>query len=52
MEDFLDHSYGTMLEADLGRRAKRDPVVNHEKPSVFGEAGKGNKSVLEQLWEF
>lgn len=49
MEDFLDHSYGTMLDAELGRKIKKAPVINHEKPSV--KVGRED-DVLTKLWEF
>jgi len=52
MEDFLDHSYGTMLDVELARRQKRLPVINHEvPPSRVGE-GKDENGVLARLWEF
>jgi U3 small nucleolar RNA-associated protein 19 len=48
IEDFLDHSYGTMLDADLTRKAKI-PVINHEKPFArFGEGRDGN-SILARF---
>ena len=43
LEDFLDHSYGTMLDADLRRRIKKDPAINHEKPQTG--------ALLEKLWD-
>lgn len=46
MEDFLDHSYGTMLDAELSRREKRLPTINHETPRLEKD------SVLSRLWEF
>lgn len=48
MEDFLDHSYGSMLDAELGRRGKGLPVINFEVPS--GEV-EGN-GVVGSLWSF
>jgi len=48
MEDFLDHSYGSMLDAELARKEKRLPVINFEVPS--GEI-KGNGAV-GSLWSF
>jgi len=49
MEDFLDHSYGTMLDADLTRKVKKIPVINFEKPvERIGD----DKGVLARLWEF
>ena len=52
MEDFLDHSYGTMLDADLARKQKKLPVINHEKPPARIGEGKDEGSVLARLWEF
>jgi U3 small nucleolar RNA-associated protein 19 len=52
MEDFLDHSYGTMLDADLARKQKKVPVINHEKPSARIGERKDENSVLSGLWEF
>jgi len=49
MEDFLDHSYGTMLDADLTRKVKKIPVINHERPLAKIEDQNG---VLARLWEF
>jgi U3 small nucleolar RNA-associated protein 19 len=46
MEDFLDHSYGTMLDAELSRREKRLPTINHETPRLDKDG------VLSRLWEF
>jgi len=43
IEDFLDHSYGTMLDADLRRRIKKVPVLNHEKPQMG--------ALLERVWD-
>ena len=52
MEDFLDHSYGTMLDADLARKQKKPPVINHEKPSSRMGEGQDVNDVLAKLWEF
>ena len=49
MEDFLDHSYGTMLDADLTRKVKKIPVINFEKPA---ERIGDENGVLARLWEF
>jgi U3 small nucleolar RNA-associated protein 19 len=48
MEDFLDHSYGSMLDAELARKEKRLPIINFEVPS--GEM-EGN-GVVGSLWSF
>ena len=50
MEDFLDHSYGTMLDAELKRRIKKPPAIDHEKPPVKIGEGKDNDNVLARLW--
>jgi U3 small nucleolar RNA-associated protein 19 len=52
MEDFLDHSYGTMLDADLTKKVKKIPVINHEKPTPRTSGGKDGNRVLARLWEF
>ncbi|KAI7623699.1 hypothetical protein KC346_g2604, partial [Hortaea werneckii] len=44
LEDFLDHSYGSLLEGELdGREVRKEPVVEWEIPKriVTGEDGKG-----------
>jgi U3 small nucleolar RNA-associated protein 19 len=43
IEDFLDHSYGTMLDADLRRWIKKVPVINHEKSQIG--------ALLEGVWD-
>lgn len=48
MEDFLDHSYGTMLDAELARKQKSVPTINHEKPNA--QINEGN-SIVARLWE-
>jgi len=48
IEDFLDHSYGTMLDAEMARRAKKPPVINHEIPQQL----KDDSGILARLWEF
>jgi len=52
LEDFLDHSYGTMIDAELGRKLKRHPVINHEKPVGQVGEGKDEHSILAKLWDF
>jgi U3 small nucleolar RNA-associated protein 19 len=48
MEDFLDHSYGTMLDAELARKQKSIPTINHEKPSAQMDEG---NSIVARLWD-
>jgi U3 small nucleolar RNA-associated protein 19 len=52
MEDFLDHSYGTMLDADLTRKVKKIPIINFEKPVERVGEGNDENGVLARLWEF
>ena len=52
MEDFLDHSYGTMLDADLTRKVKKIPIINFEKPVERVGEGSDENGVLARLWEF
>ena len=52
LEDFLDHNYGSMLDAELSRRQKKSVTINHEKPVVKIGAGKDENNMLARLWEF
>lgn len=56
MEDFLDHSYGSLLEAEMVKNVKKAPVVEFGIPKrVFlpqdRESGVED-SLLVKLWEF
>lgn len=56
MEDFLDHSYGSLLEAEMVKNVKKAPVVEYSIPKrVFlpqdTESGVED-SLLVKLWEF
>ena len=48
MEDFLDHSYGTMLDAELARKSKKPPVINYEPPQLTEESS----GLVVRLWSF
>lgn len=56
MEDFLDHSYGSMLDAELSKDIKRAPVVEYEIPKrifmKYGEDEGKQDSLLVKLWDF
>ncbi|PQE11547.1 cbf mak21 family protein [Rutstroemia sp. NJR-2017a WRK4] len=56
LEDFLDHSYSSMLEAELSKDVKKIPVVEYEIPKkIFmkHEADSGlEDSLLVKLWTF
>ncbi|KAL1925688.1 uncharacterized protein VTP21DRAFT_571 [Calcarisporiella thermophila] len=41
LEDFLDHTYGSMIEADLARKQKKEPALAFETPKyLFKSSGK------------
>ncbi|KAL2037683.1 hypothetical protein N7G274_009628 [Stereocaulon virgatum] len=56
LEDFLDHSYGTMLDAELKKDVKKAPEIEHEIPKrIFLKHDKGSgkeDSLLVKLWNF
>lgn len=59
LEDFLDHGYGTMLESELAKEAKKEPVVAWKIPKrIFTKAedGKGDDlgegTLITKLWDF
>lgn len=58
LEDFLDHSYKGMLDAELGKDLKKAPVVEFQIPKrIFTERGleeDGGKdeNLLRRLWQF
>ncbi|KAF7506620.1 hypothetical protein GJ744_011552 [Endocarpon pusillum] len=59
IEDFLDHGYGSMLDSELAKEAKKEPVVEWRIPKrIFtraevdeeGQEGEGN--LITRLWDF
>ncbi len=59
IEDFLDHGYGSMLESELAKEAKREPVVEWKIPKrIFTrtqdgeEEGEGEANLITRLWDF
>lgn len=57
LEDFLDHGYGTMLDGELKRDGRREPVVEWRIPGrVFGREGEEEKEgvgdVVLDNWSF
>lgn len=56
LEDFLDHGYGTMMESELGREMKKEPVVEYKIPKrIFftDEADEeGGSNSVRDLWSF
>lgn len=56
LEDFLDHSYGTMLDAELSKEVRKAPEIEYEIPKkIFlkhdTDTGKED-SLLVKLWGF
>jgi U3 small nucleolar RNA-associated protein 19 len=55
-EDFLDHSYQSLLEAELHKEVKKPPVVEFMIPKrIFTSAEAGTEernSLLVDLWDF
>ncbi|KAF4505062.1 hypothetical protein G6O67_007051 [Ophiocordyceps sinensis] len=56
MEDFLDHSYASLLEAEMAKEVRKAPVVEfHIPPRVFlahEGASATPDSLLVKLWDF
>lgn len=63
LDDFLDHGYGTLLESELKKDGKREPVVEWRIPGkVFvkeerdgsgqGDEGEEAEDVLLNNWSF
>ncbi|KAI0109512.1 CBF/Mak21 family-domain-containing protein [Nemania sp. FL0031] len=56
MEDFLDHSYSSLVEAELSKSVKKPPVVEFMIPKrIFlpNEPGSGvEDNLFVKLWEF
>ena len=56
LEDFLDHSYGTILDAELSKDIRKAPEIEYEIPKkIFmkhdADASKED-SILIKLWDF
>ncbi|KAK3903248.1 CBF/Mak21 family-domain-containing protein [Staphylotrichum tortipilum] len=56
LEDFLDHSYGSLLEAEMSKEVKKAPVVEYMIPKrIFTKAeptSEETNSLLVSLWDF
>ncbi|KAF3938522.1 hypothetical protein ABW19_dt0207081 [Dactylella cylindrospora] len=61
MEDFLDHSYTSMLEAEMAKKISRDPVVEYIVPKkIFFQEENGKEegvvpaaeNMLLEFWDF
>lgn len=56
LEDFLDHSYSSLLDAEMVKNVKKAPVVEFQIPKRIllpQDAGSGaDDSLLVKLWDF
>ncbi|KAL2166381.1 hypothetical protein VTG60DRAFT_2891 [Thermothelomyces hinnuleus] len=55
LEDFLDHSYGSLLEAEMSKEVKKPPVIEYMIPKrIFSKANapEESDSLLVSLWDF
>lgn len=56
MEDFLDHSYASLLEAEIGKNIRKAPVVEFQIPKrIFLPHDAGSQaedSLQAKLWNF
>ncbi|KAH0564936.1 hypothetical protein GP486_001675 [Trichoglossum hirsutum] len=57
MEDFLDHSYATMLDMEFSKDIKKQPVVEYEIPKKVFTGEDGTEAVSDdrlvmKLWDF
>lgn len=56
MEDFLDHSYASLLEAEMGKNIRKAPVVEFQIPKrIFlshGVDSQAEDSLQVKLWDF
>ncbi|KAF7543491.1 hypothetical protein G7Z17_g10698 [Cylindrodendrum hubeiense] len=56
IEDFLDHSYATLLEAEISKDVKKGPVVEFQIPkkvfTSYDDAEVEQDSLLVKLWDF
>lgn len=54
LEDFLDHGYVTMLESELKKDGKKEPVVEWKIPKKLFEKEDGHdeKDALLDIWSF
>jgi U3 small nucleolar RNA-associated protein 19 len=51
LEDFLDHSYASLIDAELGKALKKVPVVEFEIPKRIVTAEEGGLNSLGSLLE-
>lgn len=53
LEDFLDHGYGTLMDSELKKESKKEPVVEYKIPKrIFAKEKDDKQNVLLDLWSF
>jgi U3 small nucleolar RNA-associated protein 19 len=59
IEDFLDHGYGNMMDSELAKEPKKEPVVEWKipkriftRPNVGEEGEAEEESLITKLWDF
>ncbi|PHH76743.1 hypothetical protein CDD82_3865 [Ophiocordyceps australis] len=53
MEDFLDHSYGSLLDAETAKEVKKAPAIEFYFPKrVFLPDADGEDSLITKMWDF
>lgn len=56
IEDFLDHSYATLLDAEMGKEVKKTPVVEFQIPKrIFmpqDDPAVAPDNFISRLWDF
>ena len=54
LEDFLDHGYGTMMDSELKKEAKKPPVVEYKIPKKIFSKDENDQepNSLLDLWSF
>jgi len=57
LEDFLDHTYATLIDGELKQRIKRDPAVEFDEPQGILKASDDaqldpGRNIVESLWTF
>lgn len=50
LEDFLDHSYSSIIDTEMNRKIKKPPIIEYQSAiGTFSE--KGNSRIFTSLWD-
>ena len=53
LDDFLDHSYASMIDSELKKEPKKPPVVEYHIPKhIFFQSEGDDSNLLMELWKF